>query len=331
MQSLEVGILNPILLMVKENDTLMLSIREQYINIYYRGGSLLRVSAHSEPTEASPDANATYVVDFDQNYNNDNRPLPIDFPYTISNEDESLRLVDAVPILKHAIDRFLTASNKPEREFQQLVARENNYSMISSDTDYFIIDIEISGALAKARYDMLAVRWLDNTKGKSGKVVPVLLEMKYGIGALGGTSGLNKHLTDAYALKKSPDSWNAVVSTLQSQISQLDQLGLLKFNRGKNNPNMRIDRFATPQLVFLLANYNPASKQLHEFLASIDESAAADSGFDLRFFASCFAGFGMHRESMLNLSEFKVEVSRLHNLAIAKAIPIEKPITSIVA
>lgn len=37
------GLLHPILERVEQDDTLMLAIRDNYINIYYRGGSLLKV------------------------------------------------------------------------------------------------------------------------------------------------------------------------------------------------------------------------------------------------------------------------------------------------
>jgi len=41
------GLLNPILARVKKDQTLMIAIRENYINLYYRGGKLLRVTEQS--------------------------------------------------------------------------------------------------------------------------------------------------------------------------------------------------------------------------------------------------------------------------------------------
>ncbi len=37
------GVLQPILTRVKKDSTLMLAIRENYINIYYRGGNILKI------------------------------------------------------------------------------------------------------------------------------------------------------------------------------------------------------------------------------------------------------------------------------------------------
>jgi len=42
------GLLYPILKRVKIDHTLMLAIRENYVNIYYRGGNILRVTEQSK-------------------------------------------------------------------------------------------------------------------------------------------------------------------------------------------------------------------------------------------------------------------------------------------
>ena len=38
------GLLNPILARANQDQTLMLAIRENYINVYYRGGNLIRIT-----------------------------------------------------------------------------------------------------------------------------------------------------------------------------------------------------------------------------------------------------------------------------------------------
>lgn len=54
------GVLNPILERVKHDHTLMLAIRENYLNIYYRGGNILRLTEKCE---------GVYEAWFDDNYN----------------------------------------------------------------------------------------------------------------------------------------------------------------------------------------------------------------------------------------------------------------------
>jgi hypothetical protein len=44
----EDGMLHPLLKRVKQDHTLMLAIRNGYINIYYRGGNILQVTEKSK-------------------------------------------------------------------------------------------------------------------------------------------------------------------------------------------------------------------------------------------------------------------------------------------
>lgn len=42
------GVLYPILTRVRKDHTLMLAIRENFINIYYRGGNILNIKEHNK-------------------------------------------------------------------------------------------------------------------------------------------------------------------------------------------------------------------------------------------------------------------------------------------
>ena len=69
------GLLHPLLKRVKQDHTLMLSIRADYINVYYRGGNILRVKEQG---------NDSYSAFFDNNYNKSGVPSP-DLPNAIRN------------------------------------------------------------------------------------------------------------------------------------------------------------------------------------------------------------------------------------------------------
>jgi hypothetical protein len=314
LESLRSGVLQPIMVRIQEDDTLTLALRRDYINIYYRGGNLLKIS--EVPQKSGP---AIYAPYFNMNYRTGDSPCDLDFPGQISDSGSSKRLVDKLPTLKYFMDRFFALMrDKSEREFQQLVVRENNRSGVSHETDYFIIDIEAAGIAAGAQFDMLGVRWQDRRRAGSGTLIPVLVEMKYGNQALTGTSGLREHLDQMRSLMENADTWNNVVQGLQSQLDQLVQLDLLRFNHSSRNDSLRIDQSAKPELVFVLANYNPASTKLLTFLEQVDQALVQHTKFDLRFHASCFSGYGMYRASMLTFGEFKDHVTRLHDAATAK-------------
>jgi len=296
------GMLVPLLARVKEDDTLMLALRGDYVNIYYRGGNLLKIAQN-------PGGN--YLATFDTKYNKAGHDLPT-FPFSIASAQDAVELIRHIPALKYTMDSYFSGHRKPEREFQQLVARENNCSPISNETEYFIVDIEAAGAHPKARFDMLGVRWLRNERKKQKSLVPVLIEMKYGIQALDGKSGLQEHLDDAHNI--SIESWKSLCADLQAQVNQLADLGLLEFNRSQPDEGLELDPDGTPELVFLLANYNPASTKLSKFLATLDVPTASTEEkikYDLLFSVSSFAGYGLHRACMLSLEEFKAMVAKL--------------------
>ena len=190
LDDLKVGCLAPLLERVKRDDTLHLAIRNEYINIYYRGGNLLRASRNQNSAGMA----RTYTATFDANYFTGSHPKAfIECPVRIAREGDCAKWVDAFPFLKQEMDLWLAGHPKIEREYQQLVARANNRGHAATATDYFIIDIEY--AEGEDRFDMIAAFW--ESKGPARKAAHprlALIEMKYGDGALTGTAGIDKHI-----------------------------------------------------------------------------------------------------------------------------------------
>lgn len=292
---LKSGLLQPILERVRKDNTLMLSIRDGHINVYYRGGNILWLKEQSK---------GKYKPAFDSNYNN-GRPIP-DLPVAINTPSDVRMWVESFPILKEIMDFYFSAHPKPEREFQQLVARENNDSTISNESEYFVSDIEYADAKQGARFDILAIRWLAAQRKNGSKCKPVFIEMKYADGALGGAAGLLKHLKDFGNFIDDTDRYRDMLLTMERQFSQLDQLGLLKFNKGKSNATVALNPSEKPEVIFILANHNPRSTKLVSIISDPQFDAYdASPLFDLRFFISGFAGYGLHTDCMYTLSEFR--------------------------
>jgi hypothetical protein len=111
------------------------------------------------------------------------------------------------------------------------------------------------------------------------------------------------------------NAWKILVVDMEKQINQLKDLGLLRYNGSKSNKPFKIVQTEKPEVIFLLANYNPKASGLKNFLDQQVENAPRQAAFTLNFFASCFAGYGMYQESMQTLPQFKAEVNRLYALA----------------
>jgi hypothetical protein len=290
------GSLNPILERVRQDDTLMLAIRGNYINIYYRGGNLLRVNEQGKES---------YQSAFDDQYNKFGKTIP-KLPTVIKHQDDAKEWVDEFPHLKEIMDIYFSNKNKPEREFQQLVARENNNSTISNESEYFVSDIEFADLGLGARFDMLAIRWLASHRKDGSNCRAALIEMKYGDGALGGNAGLLKHLQDIDALVSDHDKYKSLLETMEAQFNQLDELGLLSFKRSSNGTKVKLADADKPEAIFILANHNPRSTKLSSILDSPEVVAYGQAQrFDLKFFVSSFAGYGLHSDCMLTLTQFR--------------------------
>ena len=209
------------------------------------------------------------------------------------------------PYMKQLIDRHRTTHPKMEREFQQLVARENNYSRISNETDYFIIDIEADYRNI-GRFDFVACKW-PRDKRKNDNVQLVLMEMKYGNGALKGSAGLVEHVKAVEKLLSDDRKAEILRETAEAQLNQLNELRLLKHTRPERR-KFRILPDSKPELILLLANHNPYASSLSSILDSDELKNIIDRNrerFDSLFFTSCAAGYGMQTSCMLPLEAFR--------------------------
>lgn len=184
-----------------------------------------------------------------------------------------------------------------------MVVRENNNSCISNESEYFIVDIEATKSFA--RFDMIAIRWLASQRKIGYKCKPALIEMKYSDSGIKSSAGLLKHLKDMETLVTNKEEYLNLLKTMQSQFKQLNELGLLKYNKGTSNAEVELSSVEIPEVIFILANHNPRSPLLKEILSDPEfERYANSEHFDIRFFVSSFAGYGMHSQNVKTLQEF---------------------------
>ncbi len=308
------GLLHLILKRVKEDHTLQLAIRNNYINIYYRGGNILQVTEQSK---------GSYETFFNKDYVKSGETLP-DAP-KIERKEHTEKWVNAFPQLKKVMDISFSTNTKTEREFQQLVARENNNSTISKESEYFITDIEFNDQELGARFDMLAIRWLASDRSAGRKWRAALIEMKYGDNALHDDSGLLNHIEDVKNLIDNPDKYKCLLKTMESQFRQLDELGLIKFSHSekyndyKNSKKeekkgWKLNANDKPEVIIILANHNPRERTLEKRILNNEKLIEwVESGrFDLRFFVSSFAGYGLHSNCMFPLTAFRELLERFN-------------------
>jgi len=284
------GLLKPILERVKKDSTLCLEIRQNYINIYYRGGNIIRI-------EEKP---GKYHASFDEEYIN--KPIPDRLsPFTknclLSSPSDVDLWINAIPLLKEQMDFWFAKHPKSEREFQQLIVRENNFQGPFNGTDYYIFDIEYEKD--KSRFDLIAARWLANAKDHKVKKVGLsIIEMKYMEGALSGKAGLKKHITDLTKFFNNPSKTEAFKDEMKGVFNQKHGLGLIK---SKHTIEAFYD--VKPEVILIFANHKPASKKLYNELTTI-APLLEGAPFVLKIAVSNFMGYGLYLQSIYDLDTF---------------------------
>ena len=287
---LKAGTLSQLLDYVITDNTLDLEIRENYINIYYRGGNILRVN----------NKKLSFKFHFEKKYLTKH---PFILATTIDTYKTHNDWNNYFPLAKQALDYYFTRDKKQEREFQQLVVRENNNSSIANGTDYFIIDIEYNNH-ANARFDFIAIEWPSiSSHRKLSKSSPhpklVVIEMKYGDNAFNGKSGIHKHISDFIVFKSKPLEVSSFKDEMLLVFKQKRDLGLIPClsGVGKTNANA-ITKFADDiEMLFLIANHHPPKTTLQTELSGIHNP-------EIKFITSNFMGYGLYKESIFDYPVF---------------------------
>lgn len=273
------GSLAPILARVHNDRTLCLELRENYINVYYRGGNLLRVS----PTDGG------YSVFFDTKYFSG--PAPALPAQRVRSASDVAAWIAALPLLKDTID---LAKPGEEREVQQLLLRENNFSGVARSTDYYVCDIEYANP--HGRFDVVAVRWPSTPtarKRQRGHRL-VLGEVKFGDGALDGSAGLVAHVNDVNSFVATSGNRAALEEEMVRVFNQKRELGLLDCD--KDLTGFSDER---PMLLLLLANHDPDSGKLRRALAELPRSELVD----VYVAAASLMGYGLYDPAIVPLAE----------------------------
>ena len=186
LSALKDGCLADLTATVRSDATLCLELRGDRVNVYYRGGSLMELRQGRQPE-------GEYSVSFDTNYFAAGEEIELP-NRTIRNRDDLARWLASWPGIKRAMDGWLWQNRaNAEKEFQQLVARDNNFGSVARDTDYYVCDLEYQSG--QGRFDMIAVHWPSESavRKHARDRRLVFVEVKYGDSAL---ANLHAHVRD---------------------------------------------------------------------------------------------------------------------------------------
>ena len=273
---------------IQNDDTLCLEIRENYINVYYRGGNICKVEV---------DENEEYKFTFDSNYADKHKDV---IEKTFENR-EVKDIVENLPILKSEMDVWFSKHPKAEREFQQLILRENNCGTVSNDTDYYIADIEYANNENGSRFDMLGIKWLSTSQARRNPndLRLAFIEVKYGDNALTGDAGIQKHIKDIYTFLKNEE--NEIYKEAENLINQKVDLNIIKISK-----NITLEK-NKPEFILLCANHKPVKTTLKRELEEVvktEEYKKLKEMCDLKIATSSLMGYGLYDSCMISIEDF---------------------------
>lgn len=294
------GILEPLLLRVQNDTSLDMEIRGEYLNVYYRGGNILRVDNNG----------ASYTAFFEPKY----ADCPLELPdERITTVQETKAWLDRIPVLKDTMDLWFGKIHKAERDSQQLVVYENNASPWAGGTDYFIVDLEYDNHLG-AKFDLVALQWKSRSTDRKlqKNCLPILsaIEIKTGDGALNGKAGLLEHYRQWEEFFADASQLDEFKQEMLQVFKQKRKLGLIPALEKNRNEVIKVAD--NVDVIFLLANHDPASSKL---ITAVDEILKKQKikrpNFNIRFATATFMGFGLYSQNILSLEDFRKELDRI--------------------
>ncbi|MDD4582361.1 MAG: hypothetical protein PHH25_08345 [Bacteroidales bacterium] len=167
-------------LYAKHKNELIIGVRNNYLNLYYNCDSIAKITYSKSSINCKIDK---YYLDGIHYKSNDNEKR-----YKIEHKE----LCEKYEVIKKNSNKKAT----PEKKAQSKLVLLNNENL---DSNWFCIDVEYvkrfqniqerNEAGFNARFDIIAL-----SKNKPHRVA--LIELKYGSGAIGGKSGICKHVQD---------------------------------------------------------------------------------------------------------------------------------------
>lgn len=268
-KDLMVGCLKGLLEEVKNDNTLIMELRGNFVVIYYRGGALFTIAS-------------TENGDYNISYNSAYWRIKKKYNEIVENPtiDECIRYI---ALYKNQMDYHrANADRELEKQGQQRLILENNvlggknYADLSDKTqistgDYFIIDMEYAykNAGIDARFDAIGLKWpsLGSIRKKGRNLGIAFIELKYYDNAMGGTSGIVKHISDFIKFTntdKYKEDYHKMCADMSIVFRQKCELGLIPSYTSRLD--MTQDRYLdvsidpnSVEMIFIFLNRDPDS------------------------------------------------------------------------
>ena len=162
LKCLKSGFLSEITECVKRDRDLNLEIRDTYINVYYKGNSLLKLAEVGSLLRYKAEIHKKFLEGVN---------ISLDFT-----EDTVPQFVANIPFIKENIIRH--GQRSLELEYEQMIIRANNFEP-RNNTEYFIVDRQYT--VKEGRFDLTGIHWGMHGRQKNRKASVCLMEIKFAL------------------------------------------------------------------------------------------------------------------------------------------------------
>ena len=269
-ECLKSGFLSALTQQVIADTDLDFQIRKDYLNIYFKGSSLLKLTEKGR---------GNYEVYIDSKFKGS---LEV---RDIVDKQSAQDFLSQIPQLKENIIR--NGKNR-EREYEQLIIRANNCEK-ETNSEYFIVDRQYAVNKARYVYDLVGIFW-DRNSRKKYQVVPLcFMEVKFAISQ--DIKNIHNQLNKYYeAICQRPKELAREFETifkqklelgLYDQKNRIEALKTLRFSED-------VEQF---QFILFLVDYNPNSIQF-----DLDKLLNLPFAKQIRVF---YGGFAMWQQNTI--------------------------------
>ena len=162
LQCLKAGFLSEITEYVRRDHDLNLEIRESYINIYYKGNSLLKLTEGGSLLHYKAEIHKKFLEGME---------ISLDFT-----ESTVPQFAKNIPLIKENISKY--GRRSLELEYEQMIIRANNFER-RNNTEYFIVDRQYT--VREGRFDLTGFYWARDGRRRNQEVSVCLMELKFAL------------------------------------------------------------------------------------------------------------------------------------------------------
>ena len=212
----------PLLEYILSDSELDLQIRDNYINVYYKGGNILKIKPNNFQIDKS------YFK-----YSEIKKGFSLLSPKEINSTKVNQYFSAAKGILNEWYEEAKKKKSTEERRSQQQIALSNR-----KNTEYVVLDVEFAVS-SKSKYSYHGQQKKTNPQFDIIAIYQghlIIIELKKGMGALDGKSGIHDHIDSyQYTIGYNDCTKKEFIEEMKELLKQKQNLGILDKSITINN------------------------------------------------------------------------------------------------